>query len=141
MGTKDKGHKALAMNYWKKGELGRGQVTHSVVIIPLLGRDILTKMRAQIHFGLEGVDVLDKNGPIYVLTLALEDYKLFPQPMPSPSPLLQFPKVHENWAERNSIRLAHQRAPIIGWGYPSSHQTISNANRGPLGITPHINQL
>lgn len=42
----------------------------------------LTKIGAQIHFGPEGVKLLDKNGPIHILTLALEEYKLFPQPSP-----------------------------------------------------------
>lgn len=56
----------------------------------LLGRDPLTKMGAQIHFGPEGVKVLNKNGPIHVLTLVLEEeYKLFPWPVPSLSLLLQ----------------------------------------------------
>lgn len=45
----------------------------------LLGRDPLTKMGAQIHFDAEKVKVLDKNGPIHVLILALEEkHKLFP---------------------------------------------------------------
>jgi hypothetical protein len=38
---------------------------------PLLGRDLLTKMETH-YFGLEGVEVLDKNGPIHALTLAQE---------------------------------------------------------------------
>lgn len=32
---------------------------------------------AQIHFSPERVQVLNKNGPIHVLTVALEDYKLY----------------------------------------------------------------
>lgn len=35
-------------------------------------------MEAQIHFGPEGVQVLNKSDPIRVLTVALEEYKLLP---------------------------------------------------------------
>lgn len=85
-------------------------VAHSFMVIPgcpcsLLGRDLFAKMGGQIHFGPEEVEVLDKNGPIHVLTLALEEeYKLFPQPVPSPSPLLQgfLVEVPKVWAEEKS---------------------------------------
>lgn len=47
-------------------------------------------MGTQIHFGPEGVKVLDKNGPVHVMTLVLEeDYKLSPWLVPSLSLLLQ----------------------------------------------------
>ena len=67
--------------------LGTGQVSHSFMVIPecpypLLGRDLLTKMGAQICFHLEGVKVLNKKGhPIQVFVLSLEDeYRLHQQP-------------------------------------------------------------
>ena len=55
------------------------QVFHSFMVIPecpylLLGRDLLTKMGAQICFHPEGAKVLNKKGhPIQVLVLSLED--------------------------------------------------------------------
>ena len=55
------------------------QVSHSFMVIPecpyqLLGRDLLTKMGAQICFHPEGAKVLNKEGHlIQVLLLSLED--------------------------------------------------------------------
>jgi hypothetical protein len=63
-----------------------GWVTRSFIVIPgfpysLLERNLLTKIRAQIHFGPDRLEMLSENGPIYVLTLDKE-YKLFPQLAP-----------------------------------------------------------
>lgn len=65
-------------------DLGVGRVSHSFIVIPdcpypLLGRDLLTKMGAQIHFLPEGPQVRGLQGePIQVLTVQLEDeYQLF----------------------------------------------------------------
>ena len=65
-------------------DLGMGRVSHSFMVIPecpypLLGRDLLTKMGAQICFHPEGAKVLNKKGhPIQVLVLSLEDeYRLY----------------------------------------------------------------
>ena len=60
-------------------DLGMGRVSHSFMVIPecpypLLGRDLLTKMGAQICFHSGGAKILDKEGqPIQVLVLSLED--------------------------------------------------------------------
>ena len=60
-------------------DLGMGRVSHSFMVIPecpypLLGRDLLTKMGAQICFHPEGAKILNKEGhPIQVLVLSLED--------------------------------------------------------------------
>lgn len=103
------------MDYLKKGELGSGTSNSLFCDHPSAGENLLTKMGTQIHFGPEGVEVLDKNGPTDVLTLAIDEYKLFPQPMTLPSSLIQSfqTEVLKVWAEKNSIRLAHQRASII----------------------------
>lgn len=70
-------------------DLGVGWVTHSFMVIPecpylVLGRNLLTKMRAQIHFGTKGTQLLDRKGnPIQFLTLNLPSYSeywLFEQP-------------------------------------------------------------
>lgn len=67
-----------------------GWVTHSFMVIPeypypLLGRDLLAKMRAQLHFKPEGVQSLDQKGNlIQVLTLYLAsetEYKLYESPI------------------------------------------------------------
>lgn len=80
-------------------------------------------MGAQIHVGPERVEVLVKNGPIHVLTLAPEQgYKLFPQLAPSPSPLLQrfLSEVPKVWAEKkpNGTHLTwgSRSSPVKGWG-------------------------
>ena len=64
--------------------LGAQQVTHSFLVIPecsapLLGRDLLSKVNAQIHFDHGEIPVLDGTGhPIQVLSLALRDeYRLY----------------------------------------------------------------
>ena len=60
------------------------QVTHSFLVIPecpapLLERDLLSKVNAQIHFDHGQVSVLDGTGhPLQVLSLALKDkYRLY----------------------------------------------------------------
>ena len=68
-------------------DMGVGQVSNSFMIIPecpfpLLGRDLLTKMGAQIHFLPGETKILDQLGrPIQVLTIQLEDeYRLHQKP-------------------------------------------------------------
>ena len=57
----------------RKVILGTHQVSHSFLVIPeclapLLGRDLLTKVNAQIHFDTRGMSVTDGLGqPINVL--------------------------------------------------------------------------
>lgn len=56
----------------KKGGLGSTMgnsliYDHLCMPITMLGKELLTKMGAQIHFNPDGVEVLDKNGPIHVL--------------------------------------------------------------------------
>ena len=69
-------------------DLGAGRVSHSFMVIlecpfPPLGRDLLTKMGAQIHFLLEKTKIPDQTGnPIQVLTVQLEDeYRLHQKPI------------------------------------------------------------
>ena len=68
-------------------DLGAGRTSHSIMVIPecpfpLLGRDPLTKMEAQIHFLPGETEILDQAGrPIQVLTIQLEDeYRLHQKP-------------------------------------------------------------
>jgi hypothetical protein len=103
-------------------ELGTGRVSHSFMVIPdcpypLLGRDLLTKIGAHIHFDPEGTQVTDREGqPVHVLTLYLEDeYRLHQGPTPSLGAemsdwLRRYPAV---WAETGSMGLGAHRAP--GW--------------------------
>lgn len=113
------------MDYPKKGGLGSG--TDNALIYgppwmskPPAGKRLCIKMGAQIHVGPERVEVLVKNGPIHVLTSAPEEeYKLFPQPAPSPSPLLQrfLSEVPKVWAEKKKKKhpmgLTRHGAPVL----------------------------
>ena len=134
-------------------DLGNGKVTHSFLVIPdspcpLLGRDLLTKMGAQIHFTPGGPQVTGPhNQPMTILTLRLEDeYRLHQEP-PSQSQniepwLQQFP---EAWAETGGMGLAKHRPalfielkpgadPVRVRQYPMSMEARN-------GITPHIRRL
>lgn len=73
------------MDYPKKGRVGNETSNPFIpgqLWMPLLppGVKFTHKNRSPIHFNPEGVDILDQNGPIHMLTLALdEDYELIPQ--------------------------------------------------------------
>ena len=103
--------------------LGAQQVTHSFLVIPecpapLLERDLVLKVNAQIHFDHGEISVLDGTGhPIQVLSLALKDeYRLYqPKPLMAIDPTVQ-PWVRKYplpWAKTAGVRLAKQRPPII----------------------------
>ena len=102
-------------------DLGAQRVSHSFLMIPecpapLLGRDLLSKVNAQIHFEHRGISVLDgTRHPIQVVSLALRDeYRLY-QPNP---PMTIDPKVQPwvqkyplAWAETAGVGLAKQKPP------------------------------
>jgi hypothetical protein len=80
--------------------------------IPLLGRDSLTKLRAQIIFTQGGpisLTVRKPNALIMTVTMPTEsEWKLYPM---KPTFLLEkFPDV---WAEKGTPGLAHNQAPIM----------------------------
>lgn len=101
--------------------MGVGWVTPPFMVIPgclhpLLGRDYFTKKGAQIYFGTKEVEVLHNTVPFHVLTLALEEeYKLLPQPVPSPSLLLQgfLAEVPKVWAEKYPMGLTFHQALFL----------------------------
>ena len=139
----------------QKVDLGTHQVSHSFLVItewpaPLLGRDLLTKVKVQIHFDPRRMTVTDGLGqPIHVLSLALRDeYRLF-APKPSETtrctaPDVQ-PWVHKyllTWAETAGMGPAKQRhlvifelkaraTPVRVRQYPMSQET-------QRGVAPHI---
>ena len=98
-------------------------MSHSFLVIPecpapLLGRDLLTKVNAQIHFDPGGMSVTDGLGqPIHVLSLALRDeYRLFaPKPSETIAPEVQpwVRKYQLAWVETAGMGLAKQRHPVI----------------------------
>ena len=135
--------------------LGAQQVTHSFLVTPecpapLLERDLLFKVNAQIHFDHGEISVLDGTGhPIQVLSLALRDeYRLYqPKLLMAIDPNVQ-PWVQNYtlaWAETVGIKLAKQRPPIIV--ELKSDATPIWVKQYPLslearqGIAPHIQRL
>ena len=125
--------------------LGAQQVTHSFLIIPecpapLLGRDLLSKVNAQIHFDHGEIPVLDGTGhPIQVLSLALRDkYRLYqPKLLMAIDPNVQTlgPKIHSslgrNCGGRTSqAEASHHCQTEIG-RHPSPGKTIPFEPRSP----------
>lgn len=138
---------------WRKVDLGVWQITHTFMVIPecphpLMERDLLIKTGAQIHFDPEEMRMLDKDGPIHVLTLALKtEYKFFLQPAPSPSLLLQrfLAEVSEIWAKSNPFRLAcHQPPVLVKLKAEATSAWISQSSmprEARTGIASHSNGL
>ena len=78
---------------------------------PLLGRDLLSKVNAQIHFNHGQLSVLDGTGhPLQVLSLALKDeYRLYlPEAPATISPKVQpwVQRYPQAWAETAGMGLA-----------------------------------
>ena len=136
-------------------DLSTGRVSHSFIVIPdcpypLLGRDLLTKTGAQIHFSPEGVNVMDPAGrPVQVLTMQLEDEYRLHQGSPEVAPetdmqqwLSEYPQA---WAETGGPGLAKHQPPIYTELKPGAeavkvkqYQMPQEAQRG---IRPHIRRL
>lgn len=116
MSTRGNRHQALSMDYPKKG--GHGSGTNNALIYgpPWMSKPPAGK-RPPYQNGSSNQCWSRKNGPIHVLTLAPEEeYKLFPQPAPSPSPLLQrfLSEVPKVWAEKkNPMGLTRHGAPVL----------------------------
>nr|AEF12610.1 pol protein [Porcine endogenous retrovirus B] len=133
-------------------DLAVGRVTHSFLVIPecpvpLLGRDLLTKMGAQISFEQGRPEVSVNNKPITVLTLQLDDeYRLYsPQVKPDQdiqSWLEQFPQA---WAETAGMGLAKQVPPQViqlkASATPVSVRQYPLSREAREGIWPHVQRL
>ncbi|XP_062062402.1 uncharacterized protein LOC133770372 isoform X2 [Lepus europaeus] len=134
-------------------DLATGRVTHSFLLVPdcpypLLGRDLLSKVGAQIHFQKEGASVADPRGRLLqVLTLQLEDeHRLYDKkeieaPL-APEWIEKFPG---SWAETGGIGLAVQQPPIMvnvkSTAEPISVQQYPMTKEAKDGIRPHIKRL
>ena len=113
----------------------------------LLGRDLLTKVNAQIHFDPGGMSVTDGLGQlIHVLSLALRDeYRLFvPKLSEVIAPDIQ-PWVHKYplaWAETAGMGLAKQRHLVViklkAKATPVRVRQYPMSQEARRGITPHI---
>ncbi|XP_037382666.1 uncharacterized protein LOC119258442, partial [Talpa occidentalis] len=133
-------------------DLGKGQVSHTFVVIPecpypLIGRDLLTKVGAQISFGQEGVEIKDfKGSPLHVLTISLQDeYRLLVAPDHPPLSGWWMESFSNVWAETGGVGLASHRPPIIVQLKPGAEPIRVKQYPMPAeakaGITPHIRRL
>ena len=133
-------------------DLGQGTVTHSFLVVPecpypLLGRDLLTKLGAQIHFSETGAQVLNRDGqPIQVLTVSLQDeHRLFETPVTTnllEAWLQDFPQA---WAETGGLGRAKCQVPIIidlkPTAMPVSIRQYPMSKEAHMGIQPHITRF
>lgn len=137
----------------RKVHLASGKVSHSFLHVPdcpypLLGRDLLTKLKAQIHFEPQGATVTGPNGtPLHVLTLQLEEeYRLHEKPSQPQrdikSWLTSYP---DAWAETGGMGLAIQQPPIHiqlkATAIPVNVKQYPMSNEAHQGIKPHIRRL
>ena len=144
--------------YWttkRKVDLGGQRVFHSFLVIlecpaPLLGRELLAKVNAQIHSDSGGISVTDGLGqPIHVLSLALRDeYRLYsPKPPAAVDPAMQqwIQKYPLAWAEIAGVGLAKQRPPIVvelkANATPVRVKQYPMSQEARQGIMPHIQHL
>lgn len=117
---------------------------------PLLGRDLLTKLKAQIHFERSEVKVTGPEGiPLTILTMSIEDeYRLHEKRTNSNNQetldhwLAEFPQA---WAETGGMGLAINQAPIIvtlkAAILPASVRQYPMPKEAREGIRPHIKRL
>jgi hypothetical protein len=153
------GSKAYQWTSKHQVDLGWHQVTHSFLVIPecpapLLGRVLLTKVRAHIHFEPDGIKVMDGRGqPLQVLTVSLEDeHHLFSLQDPPPKPIEWSPEMTywiqtfpQAWAEITGVGLAKHRAPVMveikASAQPIQVRQYPMSSEAQRGTAPHINCL
>ena len=134
-------------------DLGVGQVSHSFMVIPecpfpLLGRDLLTKMGAQIHFLLGKTKILDQSDrPIQVLTIQLEDeYRLHQKPIPPPVDIRKWlDEFLEVWAETGGTSFSRHHPSVYADLKPGANPVWVRQYPMTLEvrqwITPHTRRL
>lgn len=137
----------------RKVQLATGKVTHTFLHVPdcpypLLGRDLLTKLRAQIYFGGMGSRITGLQGqPLHVLALNLEDeYRLY-EPTKTQNLMMTYwlKKFPHAWAETGGMGLAIQQAPLViplkATATPISIKQYPMSHEAYQGIRPHIRRL
>ena len=145
------GHKFYPWTTKCTREVRKGQVTHSFLVIPecpapLLGRDLLTKLKAQLQFTAKGPQVTWEGAPAACLVLHLEEeYRLHeqnPKQLPASEWMSAFSGV---WAEQAGIGLAKQVPPVVVElkvdASPVSVKQYPMSREAKEGIWPHIQRL
>lgn len=135
-------------------DLGRNQVSHSFLVIPecptpLLGRDLLTKLKAQIKFAPSGPELSwgTETPQTLILSLQLEEeYRLYQEREKPPEELqewlLRFPQA---WAETGGTGMARQAPPVVielkSGATPIGVRQYPMSKEAREGIRPHIKRL
>ena len=148
------GQKSYPWTMTETVDLGWNQVTHSFLVIPecpmpLLGRDLLTKLKAQITFSPPGPIVSWGIKQPQTLTLSLqmgEEYRIYQNESPPPEGLQawldQFPQA---WAETGGMGLAKQISPVVlelkSGATPIGVQQYPMSKEAREGIRPPITRL
>ena len=145
------GKKPYSWTTDRRVDLGRGQVSHSFLVIPecptpLLGRDLLTKLKAQITFGPRGPSVQWSPPTSMILALRLEEeYRLHETPIKAAINERWLKAFPQAWAETGGMGKAEQVPPIVITMKPDA--TPIGVRQYPMsreareGIRPHIQRL
>lgn len=136
----------------RRVNLGAGRVSHSFLVVPecptpLLGRDLLTKMNAEIQFSSEGAQVKwHSPRPVWTLTFNLADeYRIHEKGKKMDNPQWWLSKFPEAWAETGGVGMATQVPPIVitvkSGATPISVRQYPMSKEAKEGIRPHINKF
>lgn len=135
-------------------DLGRNLVTDSFLVIPecptpLLGRDLLTKLKAQITFAPSGPELSWGTAPPQTLGLSLhlgEEYRIY-QKKTLPSKELQewLERFPQAWVETGGMGMARQVPPVVielkSGATPIRIRQYPKGKEAQEGICPHITRL
>lgn len=132
--------------------LGAGRVSHSFLVVPecptpLLGRDLLTKMNAEIQFSPEGPRIKwHPPRPVWTLTFNLADeYRIHEKGKKMDNPQWWLSRFPEAWAETGGVGMASQVPPIViavkSGATPISVRQYPMGKEAKEGIRPHINKF
>ncbi|KAK1334887.1 hypothetical protein QTO34_004458 [Cnephaeus nilssonii] len=144
------GHKKYSWTTTRSINLGKGEVTHSFLVIPecpapLLGRDLLTKLGARIAFTPMGPST--ELGPPLVLTLRLEDeHRLFEKPREEATDMTRWMRDFPGaWAETAGAGEAKLQPPVVielkSTATPVAIRQYPMTREARDGIQPHIARL
>lgn len=135
-------------------DLGRNLVTHSFLVIPecptpLLGRNVLTKLKAQITFAPSGPELSWGTAPPQTLGLSLhlgEEYRIC-QKKTLPLEELQewLERFPQTWVETGEMGMARQVPPVViklkSGATPIRIRQYPMGKEGQEGTRPHITRL
>ncbi|XP_054571379.1 uncharacterized protein LOC129148940 [Eptesicus fuscus] len=137
-------------------DLGRGKVHHSFLVIPdcpapLMGRDLLTKLKARITFDPEGPRVeflspLVERPVVTALTMSVEDeYRLYNSPVEKQDMTTWLEEYPDAWAEKAGLGLAENQPPVVVTlktsAAPIRVRQYPMSREAREGIRPHIQKL